>query len=46
MYNIGAALACQKAGPRKLVHEENNPIIAYGPFEKWGIDVVALLPIT
>ena len=36
--------ACQKASPRKLIHEENNPIIAYGPFEKWGIDAIGPLP--
>ena len=35
---------CKKVGPRKLVHEENNPIIAYGPFKKWGIDAIGPLP--
>ena len=38
--------ACQKAGPRKLVHEKHNPITAYGPFEKWGIDAIGPLPRT
>ena len=32
--------ACQCFGPRRLTHEPNNPIIAFGPFEKWGIDFV------
>ena len=37
---------CQKAGPRRLIAEPQNPIKVYGPFEKWGIDAIGPLPRT
>ena len=37
---------CQRAGPRRLIAEPQNPIKVYGPFEKWGIDAIGPLPRT
>ncbi|MCO5593318.1 hypothetical protein L7F22_047328 [Adiantum nelumboides] len=37
---------CQKVGPRRLDHENQNPIKTYGPFERWGIDAIGSLPCT
>ncbi|MCO5585759.1 hypothetical protein L7F22_039695 [Adiantum nelumboides] len=41
-----ACKACQQAGDRKLSYGPRFPIFAYGPFEKWGIDVIGPLPRT
>ena len=38
--------ACQLAGDKRLTYEPRNPIISFGPFEKWGIDAVGPLPRT
>ena len=38
--------ACQKAGIRHLQSGPVQPIVVFAPFEKWGIDVVGLLPKT
>ena len=38
--------ACQLAGDKRLTYEPRNPIISFGPFEKWGIDAAGPLPRT
>ena len=38
--------ACQQTGPRKLTYGPQHPIVAFGPFEKWGIDVIDPLLVT
>ena len=38
--------ACQRAGPRRLIHGPQQPITSFGPFEKWGIDAIGPLPRT
>ena len=35
---------CQAYGRKQLVPGPLNPIPAYGPFERWGLDFVGLLP--
>ncbi|MCO5548570.1 hypothetical protein L7F22_002030 [Adiantum nelumboides] len=35
---------CQLAGDRRLTYEPQTPILAHGPFEKWGIDAIGPLP--
>ncbi|MCO5586770.1 hypothetical protein L7F22_040712 [Adiantum nelumboides] len=37
---------CQINGDRKLVHGPRHPVVANGPFEKWGIDAIGRLPRT
>ncbi|MCO5605369.1 hypothetical protein L7F22_059552 [Adiantum nelumboides] len=34
---------CQLAGDRRLTYEPQTPILAHGPFEKWGIDAIGPL---
>ncbi|MCO5573763.1 hypothetical protein L7F22_027537 [Adiantum nelumboides] len=34
----------QLAGDRRLTYEPQTPILAHGPFEKWGIDAIGPLP--
>ena len=36
--------ACQRTGPKKLAYGPQQPIISYGPFEKWGVDAIGPLP--
>ncbi|MCO5569262.1 hypothetical protein L7F22_022974 [Adiantum nelumboides] len=36
---------CQLAGDRCLTYELQTPILAYGSFEKWGVDAIGPLPI-
>ena len=38
--------ACQRTGPRRLIHGPQQPITSFGPFEKWGIDAIGPLPRT
>ncbi|MCO5579637.1 hypothetical protein L7F22_033494 [Adiantum nelumboides] len=33
-----------QAGDRRLTYEPQTPILAHGPFEKWGIDAIDPLP--
>ncbi|MCO5599516.1 hypothetical protein L7F22_053622 [Adiantum nelumboides] len=33
-----------QAGDRRLTYEPQTPILAHGPFEKWGIDAIGPLP--
>ncbi|MCO5592621.1 hypothetical protein L7F22_046624 [Adiantum nelumboides] len=37
---------CQINGDRRLVHGLRHPVVANGPFEKWGIDAIGRLPRT
>ncbi|MCO5578551.1 hypothetical protein L7F22_032394 [Adiantum nelumboides] len=37
---------CQVNGDRRLVHVPRHPVVANGPFEKWGIDAIGRLPRT
>ncbi|MCO5606643.1 hypothetical protein L7F22_060831 [Adiantum nelumboides] len=37
---------CQINGDRRLVHGPRHPVVANGPFEKWGIDAIGRLPRT
>ena len=34
----------QRAGERRLTYEPQTPILLYGPFKKWGIDAIGLVP--
>ncbi|MCO5596828.1 hypothetical protein L7F22_050898 [Adiantum nelumboides] len=43
---VRACKACQQASDRKLSYGPRFSIFAYGPFEKWGIDVIGTLPRT
>ena len=38
--------ACQRTGPKRLIHGPQHPITSFGPFEKWGIDAIWPLPRT
>ena len=38
--------ACQRTGPRRLIHGPQQPITSFGPFEKWGIDAIGPLSRT
>ncbi|MCO5584498.1 hypothetical protein L7F22_038426 [Adiantum nelumboides] len=37
---------CQINGDRRLIHGPRHPVVANGPFEKWGIDAIGRLPRT
>ena len=37
---------CQTYGCKQLVPGPLNPIPAYGPFERWGLDFVSPLPLS
>ena len=38
--------ACQRTGPRRLIHGPQQPLMSFGPFEKWGRDAIGPLPRT
>ncbi|MCO5563101.1 hypothetical protein L7F22_016737 [Adiantum nelumboides] len=37
---------CQINGDRRLIHGPRHPVVANGPFERWGIDAIGRLPRT